>query len=78
MYPILRVHLGKCEANLFQNRLPRYERKGWVVLYQRKQISVEIFEDNHILSVNFVYVDAETRLVFEFVSELLQKLEDRP
>jgi hypothetical protein len=78
MYPILRVHLSKCESNLLQNRLPRYERKGRVVLYQRKQIGLEVFEDNYILFFDFVYVDAETRMAFKLVSELLQKLEDRP
>lgn len=73
---MLCMNIIQSQRNLFQNCLSCLYRKGWIVLYQRKQIAFKILVNKYIFLFIFVYVDSEARIIPKIIFKLLQEIKD--
>ncbi len=73
---MLCMNIVQSQPNLFQNCLSCLYRKGWIILYQRKQIALKVLVNKYIFIFIVVYVDSEARIITKLVFELLQEIKD--
>lgn len=73
---MLCMNIVQSQPNLFQNCLSCLYRKGWIILYQRKQIALKVLVNKYIFLLIVIYVDSEARIITKIVFELLQKIKD--
>ena len=73
---MLCMNIVQSQPNLFQNCLSCLDRKGWIILYQRKQIALKVLINKYIFIFIVVYVDSEARIITKLFFELLQEIKD--
>lgn len=68
---MLCMNIVQSQRNLFQDFLPCLDRKGWVILYQLKQIALEVLVNKYVFLWIVVDVDPEARIITKLVFELV-------
>jgi len=73
---MLGMNIVRSQPNLFQGCLSCLYLKGWIILYQRKQIALKILVNKYIFLFIVVYMDSEVRIITKIVFEILQEIKD--